>query len=136
MNKPPILIGLKLQNLVQHTLLAIITLATIIAVAQDTYAMFTRMEVKISELLMLFIYLEIITMVVIYMDSGELPVRMPLYIAMVALARYLILNMESMGEWKMATISGSILMISVAVLVVRFGHIRYPYEKPSNHRNP
>jgi protein PsiE len=54
---------------------------------------------------------------------------MPLYIAMVALARYLILDMKAMNEWQMLAISASILLISLAVLIVRFGHVKYPYEK-------
>lgn len=131
MNNFHFLSSQKLQNVVQQALLVIITLATIIAVSQEIYTMFIKMEVKISELLLLFIYLEIITMVVIYIESGQMPVRIPLYIAMVALARYLILDMENMTEWAMFSVSGSILLISLAVLIVRVGHTKFPYPKSS-----
>ena len=49
-----------------------------------------RRTVTLADLLLLFIYLEVLAMVTIYLDSGKLPVRMPLYIAIVALARYMI----------------------------------------------
>jgi protein PsiE len=45
----------------------------------------------------------------------------------VALARYLILDMKAMDDWRMVAVSGSILMLTMAVLMIRFGHVRYPY---------
>jgi protein PsiE len=66
----------------------------------------------------------------IYLDSGKLPVRMPLYIAIVALARYLILDMKDMDVWKVVGISAAALILAVTVLVIRYGHIRFPYDEP------
>jgi len=126
---PPSTISQKLLYWIEHALLFVITLATLAAVGQEVYRILEHMSVEISDLLLLFIYLEIVTMVIVYLNSGEVPVRMPLYIAMVALARYLILDMKAMSEWQMFTISGSILLIALAVLVVRFGHVKYPYAK-------
>lgn len=129
MDKPNTSISQKLLHGIEYLLLGIITLATVIAVGQEVYVIFIQLKVQIADLLLLFIYLEIITMVVIYLKSGEVPVRMPLYIGMVALARYLILDMKALDPWQMLAISLSILLISLAVLVVRFGHVKYPYEK-------
>jgi protein PsiE len=67
-------------------------------------------------------------MVNAYWQSGQLPVRMPLYIGMVALARYLILDMKELTEWRMLAVAAAILMLGLAVLVVRYGHVRFPYE--------
>jgi len=69
-------------------------------------------------------------MVSIYLDSGKLPVRMPLYIAIVALARYLILDMKEMDVWKVIGVSAAALILAVTVLVIRYGHIKYPYDEP------
>lgn len=129
MDKPNVVASYKLLHGIEYLLLSIITLATVIAVGQEIYTMFVHLRVQIADLLMLFIYLEIITMIIIYLQSGEVPVRMPLYIGMVALARYLILDMKAMTEWQMLATAASILLISLAVLVVRFGHVKYPYEK-------
>ncbi len=129
MDKPNISASQKLLHGIEYLLLGIITLATIIAVGQEIYTIFVHLKVQIADLLLLFIYLEIITMVVVYLQSGEVPVRMPLYIGMVALARYLILDMKAMNQWQMLAIAASILLISLAVLIVRFGHVKYPYEK-------
>lgn len=137
MDNSTVSISQRLLHKIEYVVLVMITLATIIAVGQEIYAIIDNMKVQIADLLLLFIYLEIITMVIVYLESGEVPVRMPLYIGMVALARYLILDMKGMDEWQMLAIAGSILLISLAVLVVRFGHVKYPYEKPHKRRpNP
>jgi protein PsiE len=56
-------------------------------------------------------------------------VRFPLYIGMVALARYLILDLKDMSEWRMLAVTGAIFLLTVAVLVVRYGHVRFPYRE-------
>lgn len=109
--------------------LVIVAIATVIAVGIEIGHMFKMGTVKLTDLLLLFIYLEILAMVAIYLDSGKLPVRMPLYIAMVALARYLILDMKNLDSWRMVGIAGSIVLISLAVLIHRYGHSRFPYGK-------
>ncbi len=66
-------------------------------------------------------------MVTIYLDSGRLPIRIPLYIAIVALARYMILNMKNLDTVRMLDVAGAVLIISISVLIKRYGHSRYPY---------
>ncbi len=60
-------------------------------------------------------------MVEIYLDSGALPVSMPLYIAMVALVRHIILDMKEMTELGIASSAFAILILAAAVLAIRFG---------------
>jgi len=109
--------------------LMIIAISTVIAVAIEVSSMVTARTVTLADLLLLFIYLEVLAMVAMYLNSGKLPVRMPLYIAIVALARYLILDMKSMGIWQMLGISGAILLIAIAILLHRYGHSKFPYKE-------
>lgn len=113
---------------VQYMGLLIIALATIIAMGLEIAVMVRALNVTLADLLLLFIYLEVLAMVSIYLDSGKLPVRMPLYIAIVALARYLILDMKNLDTWRMLGIAGAALLIAVAILAIRFGHTRFPYQ--------
>ena len=62
-----------------------------------------------------------------YFKSGHVPVRYPLYIAMVALARYLILDVKNLTEWRMLAVAAAIFLIAAGVLVLRYGHVRFPY---------
>jgi len=114
---------------VQDFGLLIIAIATIIAVGIEVASMIEAMTVTLADLLLLFIYLEVLAMVAIYLKSGKLPVRMPLYIAIVALARYMILDMKSLDTWRMLGVAGAALLIALSILVIRFGHARFPYDK-------
>jgi len=114
---------------VQDVGLLIIAIATIIAVGIEVASMIEAMTVTLADLLLLFIYLEVLAMVAIYLESGKLPVRMPLYIAIVALARYMILDMKSLDTWRMLGVAGAALLIALSILVIRFGHARFPYYK-------
>ena len=90
-----------LLSLVENAGLLVIAIATIFAMGSETMTMVRAMQVTLSDLLLLFLYLEVLAMVGLYYGSGKLPVRFPLYIAMVALARYLILDMKSIDNWRM-----------------------------------
>jgi len=129
MNKINI-IGHKALIWIQDIGLLIIAIATVIAMGVEISAMYTAKTVTLADLLLMFIYLEVLAMVSIYLDSGKLPVRMPLYIAIVALARYLILDMKNIDTWRMLGIAGAALIVALAILVIRYGHTRFPYEKP------
>lgn len=91
--------------------------------------MISNAKVTLADLLLMFLYLEVLTMVGLYYSSGKLPVRFPLYIAMVALARFVILDVKELDVWHLIGISGSILLLAGAVLVIRYGHVRFPYEE-------
>ncbi len=112
--------------------LLIIAAATIVAVMQEIVVMLQDGRVGLDDLLLLFIYLEVVSMVSIYLESGQLPVRLPLYIGMVALARYLILDMKGMDTWKIIGVAVAVLLLALTVLVIRFGHVRFPYGRESN----
>lgn len=127
MKKPIQDINKRLLALVEHIGLMVIAIATVIAMATEVISMIVAAKVTLADLLLLFIYLEVFTMVGLYYGTGKLPVRFPLYIGMVALARYLILDMKAMDEWRMLAVTGGILMLALAVLLIRYGHLRFPY---------
>ncbi|MDH4216013.1 MAG: phosphate-starvation-inducible PsiE family protein [Gallionella sp.] len=117
----------RLLLLAEHIGLMVIAIATVIAMGAEIMVMVRAAQVALSDLLLLFLYLEVLAMVGAYYRSGKLPVRFPLYIGMVALARYLVLDIKGMEDWRMLAVTGSILLLTLAVLVVRFGHVHYPY---------
>ncbi|MGH8401466.1 MAG: phosphate-starvation-inducible protein PsiE [Gammaproteobacteria bacterium] len=109
--------------------LFLILIATVVAIGQELWHMIELRQVELPDLLLLFIFLEVITMVEYYWRLGKLPVRIPLYIAMVALARYLILDTDDVHDLHALYITGAILILALAVFVVRFGHLKFPYEE-------
>ncbi len=107
--------------------LGIISISTLIAFGFEVSSMIEARVVTLADLLLMFIYLEVLAMVATYLDSGKLPVRMPLYIAIVALARFLILDMKNLETLQLIAIGGTILILAITVFVLRFGHCRFPY---------
>ena len=116
-------------DIAQNIGLILVAIATVIAFGIEVKVMIDNRAVTLADLLLLFIYLEVLAMVTIYLKSGKLPIRIPLYIAIVALARYMILDMKDMDTWRMLAVAGAALIMAITILVIRYGHIRYPYEK-------
>ncbi len=114
-------------SFIEHIGLLVITIATVFAMSSEVITMLDSKTVTLTDLLLLFLYLEIVAMVQRYYTSGKLPVRFPLYIGIVALARYLILDMKAMDEWRMIAVTGAILLLALSILLIRYGHVRYPY---------
>ncbi|MDA8260375.1 MAG: phosphate-starvation-inducible PsiE family protein [Betaproteobacteria bacterium] len=120
-------IALSILGLIEHLGLAIITLATVIAGAGEVNTMIAAGTATLTDLLLMFLYLEILAMVGLYYKSGKLPVRFPIYIAIVALARYMVLDMKNLDEWRLLGMAIAILLLALAVLAIRYGHVRFPY---------
>lgn len=80
----------------------------------------------IKDILLLFIYLELGAMVGIYFKTKRLPVRYLIYIAITALTRVLAIDVKTMSEMRLLSVTGAILLLTVGVLVLRVGSARYP----------
>lgn len=100
--------------------LIIVAIATLVAVGIEIDFMFDNGTVLLTDLLLLFIYLEVLTMVAVYYKSGELPIKFPLYIAIVALARYLILDMKNIDTWRILGITVAILLLGLSIIVIHY----------------
>lgn len=116
-------------DIVELAGLLIIAFATTVAIYQEAMVMIEARKVTLADLLLMFLYLEVLAMIGQYFRSGHIPVRYPLYIAMVALARYLILDIKELTELRVMATAGAILLLTLAVLAIRFGHVRFPYRE-------
>ena len=82
--------------------------------ATEISQMFSTGNIQVKNILTFFIYLEIMQMVSIFFETGKIPVRYPIYISMIGLARYIIL--EDLNVNEALAISGSILLLSLALV--------------------
>lgn len=83
---------------------------------------------SLDDLLLFFIYLEILAMIGIYFQTKRLPVRYLIYIAITALTRVLVVDVKIMTNLTLLTYTGAIAVLAVAVLIVKFGSTHYPSE--------
>ena len=117
----------RILGVVEQSVLIIIGLATVLAVFQAVLHIWQARTITVGDILLLFLYLEVMTMLNHYLSAGTLPVRYPLYIGIIALARFLVLDIKELDAMTMFALSGSILLISISILIVRYGHVRFPY---------
>ena len=114
-------------DVIEYVGLLVIGFATTYAMALEVMVMIRHAHVTLSDLLLMFLYLEVLAMIGVYFRTGKLPVRYPLYIAVVALARYLLIEIKTLSELRILAVSGGIVLLGVAVWVIRHGHANYPY---------
>jgi phosphate starvation-inducible membrane PsiE len=85
-------------------------------------------HITVDDILLLFIYLELGAMVGIYFKTNHMPVRFLIYVAITALTRLLIsdISHHHRPDLGVVYVSGAILLLALAILVVRFASSRFP----------
>ena len=124
--------GTKIANLIkitEKTLLAIIALLTILATCEEVLKIYNANSVQLADLLLLFIYTEVLGMIGIFFVSNRIPITLPIFIAMTAISRLIILQGKEMDMSFLLYEAGAILVLAIAVLVVRYKPLKtYSYQ--------
>lgn len=102
----------------EKIILGVIGIATCIASAQYVFAMFIAREVLLSDLFMLFIYVEIIGMVGAFYTTSRIPVTLPIIIAITALCRLIVMQSKEMDAFVVLGEAGAILVLSAAAYIM------------------
>tara|TARA_B100000579_G_scaffold417271_1_gene413643 strand:- start:187 stop:585 length:399 start_codon:yes stop_codon:yes gene_type:complete len=114
---------------IEKALLGLIGILTLIAVCQEILNIFQNGKVELADLLLLFIYTEVLGMIGIFYLSSRIPITLPLFIAMTAISRLIILQGKEMDPVTLLYEAGAILIIALACLVVRYKPNRvYDYQ--------
>jgi len=115
--------GTKIAYLIKITekaLLAIIAILTVLATCEEVFKIYIVNSVQLADLLLLFIYTEVLGMIGIFFVSNRIPITLPIFIAMTAIARLIILQGKEMDMSFLLYEAGAILVLAAAVLVVRY----------------
>ena len=105
---------------IQLLALVIILADTVIAFGIEVYQMIEVRKVTLADLLLLFLYLEVLAMVRVFWESQSIQITLPLFIAITALARFIILQGKSINPEVLLYEAGAIVLIAIAILVLRF----------------
>jgi protein PsiE len=121
-------VGTLLVDAFHHLALFAIGGTTVWSAVAAFYGMVARGRADLQDILLLFIYLEIGAMIGIYFKTTRLPVRYLIYIAITALGRVLIeiVSAEHKTGTDLIIVAGAILLLSLAVLILRFGSYKFP----------
>ena len=109
-----------LINFAEKLLLASIALLAIVATGQEILAIVENRSIELADLLLLFIYTEVLGMIGIFFISKRIPITLPIFIAITAITRLIILQGKDMDMVLLLYESGAIFILSLAILAVRF----------------
>ena len=87
--------------------------------------MYLNQNIELADLLLLFIYIEVIGLVRSYWETRSIRISYPLVIAITALARFIILQDKEGDPENLIYISGAILIVAIATVVIRFRNSKY-----------
>ncbi len=118
---------LKIFYVLEAVLLVAITLATVFAMINEFVHVFTEKNIQLTDILLMFIYLEVLAMVQQFVMNGKIPVRYPIYIAIMAIARYITLGMKELDSVSVVWLALAAFILAVATLVIRAGHYYWSY---------
>ena len=117
-----------MQNIaknLQLILMCIILVSTVIAVGIEIKKMFLNQSVTLADLLLMFLYLEVLAMVRVFWDQQSISITLPLLIAITALARFIILQDKESDPTNLIYISIAILIVALATVIIRFRNSKY-----------
>ena len=114
----------KLITNVEKTILALIALFTVYGVGLEMYSVIDSGTVKLTDLLLMFIYEEVLGMVAAFYKHHKIPITIPIFIAITALCRLIILQGKGISTIDLIYESGAVLLLALAALIIRFKSAR------------
>ena len=122
-------IAANIIKIIEKSLLTVIAFLTIIATIQEIILIYNIGTINLADLLLLFIYTEVLGMIGVFYTSNRIPITLPLFIAMTAISRLIILQGKGMDASTLLYEAGAILIIALACLAVRYRPSRsYHYQ--------
>ncbi len=123
-------------KMIEKVLLMAIALATIFATAQEILKLYENRSVELADLLLLFIYTEVLGMVGVFYKSNKIPITLPLFIAITALSRMIILQGKGSDPQNLIYESAAVLLLAISVLIIRHRSINSLFGKPNEDNIP
>ena len=119
-------------ELLEKIVLSILIVCTVIAIGMEIQAMILNLKVTLADILLLFIYIEIIGMIKEYWVSKVIRMSYPLFIAMTALARLIIMGRKDVEPSAYVYEAVAILILAIAIVVLRVRHMEILNRKSKN----
>ena len=110
---------------IQLTAVMFVLVSTIIAFFLEVKEMYDNKNIELADLLLMFIYIEVIGLVKSYWETRSVRITYPLVIAITALARFIILQDKESDPSNLIYISIAILIVAIATVVIRFRNSKY-----------
>ena len=121
----------RIITLMEKSLLVVIAFLTAYAVIVEIFVVVSERAVKLTDLLLLFIYAEVLGMVAAFYKFRKIPITVPIFIAITALCRLIILQGKGINTVDLLYESGAILLLALAALAIRWNLVNLIRPKDS-----
>ncbi|MBU6304660.1 MAG: phosphate-starvation-inducible PsiE family protein [Betaproteobacteria bacterium] len=111
-------------TLAEKAILVLIALFTIYGVGLEMNKVIESGNVQLTDLLLMFIYAEVLGMVAGFYRSRKIPITIPIFIAITALCRLIILQGKGISTIDLIYESAAVLLLALAALVIRWNLIK------------
>ena len=116
----------------ERAILLLIAVATLFATASEIVRIIEVETVNLSDLFLLFIYAEVLGMVAAFYKFRKIPITVPIFIAITALCRLIILQGKGINTVDLLYESGAILLLALAALAIRWNLVNLIRPKDNN----
>jgi phosphate starvation-inducible membrane PsiE len=123
-------VGNELNNIAHVLLLFVLWVAVLWSTTASVVDILHKGTPSLDDLLLFFIYLEILAMIGIYFQTKRMPVRFLIYIAITAITRVLVVDIKVMSNMTIITYTGAIALLAIAILVIKYSSARFPGGSP------
>jgi protein PsiE len=108
---------------IEKAVIFVILVSTLTAIMFEILKMINAQYVELADLLLLFIYVEVIGMVRVYLISNRVRMTYPLFIAITALSRLIILQGKDSNPELLLYEAGAIVLVAIAVIILRLRYV-------------
>lgn len=119
-------LGNRLNNTAHLLLLFVLWIAVLWSTTASVIHILQKGTPSLDDLLLFFIYLEILAMIGIYFQTRRMPVRFLIYIAITAITRVLVVDVKIMSNATIMTYAGAITILAVAILLIKYSSAKFP----------
>ena len=105
----------------EKCILFIIALFTIFSVGAEMYAVIQNGKIALTDLLLMFIYAEVLGMVAAFYQYRKIPITLPIFIAITALCRLIILQGKGISPVDLIYEGAAVLLLAISVLIIQYG---------------
>ena len=125
----------KIIRFIQVFAVLLIFVGSLIGFFQEILQMFENRKIQLADLLLLFIYIEVMGMIRVYLLQEEIRITYPLIIAITAISRLIILQKKDLDPSILIYESVAILILAIAIIVLKMRYINFFKEDKSNHKS-
>ena len=111
----------RIIDVTEKCFLVTIAIFTVGAMVQEVMLLIEQRSVALKDLLLMFIYAEVLGMVAAFYQYRKIPITLPIFIAITALCRLIILQGKGISTVDLIYEGCAVLLLAISTLIIQYG---------------